>query len=103
MRFGLLNVPGLHPILATGNDKAEVFFWDLQKLEKTFDGVSSRGVPPHGIIKATRPIKKGKDKDVVRAITWSPGGEWCVASGENGRLLLCSRWGGKSMTTDQVK
>jgi hypothetical protein len=102
MRFGLFNKAGMHPILAMGNwsINPEVFFWDLQKLEGQegeggFDGVSFKGVPPHGTIKYTRPSKAKKTKDCVRAIAWSPGGEWCVVSGDNGMLLLCSRWGGK--------
>jgi polycomb protein EED len=95
MRFGLFNAPGMHPILAMGNIKGGVFFWDLQKLEKSIDGVSSRSVPHHGSIKATSTPKGHSTDDCVRAISWSPGGEWCVIGGNNGMLRLCSRWGGK--------
>ncbi|KAI9839265.1 MAG: hypothetical protein M1819_003259 [Sarea resinae] len=33
MRFGLLNQPGLHPILAMGNTNSRIYMWDLQRLE----------------------------------------------------------------------
>jgi WD40 repeat protein len=103
MRFGLFNVPGLHPILAMGNNRAEVFFWDLQKLERTFDGISSTGVPPDGVIKATRFIKGKRQDDCIRSIAWSPGGDWCIVGGDNGLLLLCSRWEGQTAPLETKK
>lgn len=34
MRFGLFHQPHKHPILAMGNEKSKLFFWDLQRLEE---------------------------------------------------------------------
>ncbi|KAF2662679.1 WD40 repeat-like protein [Lophiostoma macrostomum CBS 122681] len=34
MRFGLLHELGMHPVLAAGNTKSKIFFWDLQVLEE---------------------------------------------------------------------
>lgn len=35
MRFGLFHQPHKRPILAIGNMKSKVFFWDLQRLEES--------------------------------------------------------------------
>ena len=37
MRFGLYHAAGQHPILAMGNEKSAVYFWDLQRIEEGYD------------------------------------------------------------------
>jgi polycomb protein EED len=39
LRFGLFHEPGKRPILAMGNERSKVYFWDLQKCEEGEDVV----------------------------------------------------------------
>lgn len=53
MRFGLFHQPSSHPMLAMGNMKGRISFWDLKLLEdgvvdKIKDGVGSAGAGPRG-------------------------------------------------------
>ncbi|KAF1843461.1 WD40 repeat-like protein [Cucurbitaria berberidis CBS 394.84] len=45
-RFSIFHELGHHPILAVGNDKSKVHFWDLQRLEASSPGQD--GYPPEG-------------------------------------------------------
>lgn len=38
IRFNLFHELGRHPVLAAGNEKSKVFFWDLQRLENAGTG-----------------------------------------------------------------
>ena len=63
MRFSLLmptrTHPHLHPVLAIGNTKTKLFFWDLMGLELGHDaGMTS----PHEEDKSKRPDSKGKKR-----------------------------------------
>lgn len=58
MRFGLFTQPFKHPILAMGNSKSRIFFWDLQNLE-TGSGSASATVDVSTKI-------KGKARAVIR-------------------------------------
>ncbi|KAK5009301.1 hypothetical protein LTR28_001712 [Elasticomyces elasticus] len=37
MRFGLYHAADQHPVLAMGNEKSAVYFWDLQKIEEGYE------------------------------------------------------------------
>jgi polycomb protein EED len=39
LRFGLFHEPGKRPILAMGNERSKIYFWDLQKCEEGEDVV----------------------------------------------------------------
>ncbi|KAK4992727.1 hypothetical protein LTR66_004834 [Elasticomyces elasticus] len=37
MRFGLYHAADQHPVLAMGNERSAVYFWDLQKIEEGYE------------------------------------------------------------------
>jgi polycomb protein EED len=43
-------------------------------------------------ISAHKTFTVSKVNFASRAISWSPGGEWCVAAGDNGMICLFRRW-----------
>lgn len=62
MRFGLFHAPSNHPILAIGNARQQVFFWDLQSLEQGITGPDERDFEGDG-----HSAKKRKGKGKARA------------------------------------
>jgi polycomb protein EED len=57
IRFGLFHDSGKHPILAAGNEKSKLFFWDLQRVEE---------MQPEGRFKVPDKKKPDKSKDEPR-------------------------------------
>ncbi|KAF2475684.1 WD40 repeat-like protein [Lindgomyces ingoldianus] len=166
IRFNLFSELGKHPVLAAGNDRSRVFFWDLQRLEEasatgedskqpekktkkdtvlsrvregsTYSNASSGAVSissaptsttisaeststksavkskqvkerekekekekgdrttgigdPFRSIQAHKTVMVPKISFMVRQVSWSRAGDWCVACGDYGMICLFSRW-----------
>ena len=58
MRFSLFNQPGARPLLAIGNIKGRVFFWDLQSLEE-WDGGGGTGSDSDGAVSGVNRLEAG--------------------------------------------
>ncbi|KAF2275629.1 WD40 repeat-like protein [Westerdykella ornata] len=118
IRFGLLQAPGMHPVLGVGNEKHRVSFWDLQKLESAGLGQdvvvvekkkekkekSPPKAPPGtrylttGIsdpLKSIVPhttVQLQGPKFTIQQVAFSPDGRWCVAVGNEDMGAVFSRW-----------
>ena len=78
MRFSLFAAAGARPILAVGNDRSKVYFWDLQSLEE-WEGEDPAAVAEEGaVVAAVKPMagvgtrgrgRVGGRKGVARAVT----------------------------------
>ncbi|MCJ1478553.1 hypothetical protein MMC13_007234 [Lambiella insularis] len=92
MRFSLFCQAGKRPILAIGNEKSKVFFWDLQSLEE-WEGTSPAGeeiddnrfkIPraKKGIARKIAKLPKQRESSVASTTTTNAGS----STGPNGLL-----------------
>ena len=119
--FGLYHRPQEHPVLAVGNSGHWICFWDLQLLERGLLGDAPLKLPrtkkqtksdttsgfhkgkfsgpfsnlnPHKTIHVPSSMFQSKKRETIRSVSWSVGGEWCIALGDDG-LVCLMRWHAK--------